>query len=70
MDRRVFLKSTLIALLPINYSQLVKDNELERCLNDVKDMTDGDFIAWVELQIQMYISYPSQSKIITNIEEP
>lgn len=69
INRREFLKTTLIALLPIGMSEKVKELELERCLEDTKFLDDREFVAYIMIQTNLYIHNPRMCGYIDNIGE-
>ena len=65
MNRRVFLKSLVVGL-----TGAALDLRIDKILEETKALTDADFVTYVTVTMNLWVTNPAQSVTITNIAEP
>lgn len=63
MDRRSFLKSILVGAAALATSNI------EKIINETSHLNDNEFVTYITLTMNLYVTNPSKCFIITNIEE-
>lgn len=67
MNRREFIKSALIALLPLSLSDSTKEKEVETILEETAHLSDNEFVTYIMIQTRLYIDNPRSCAVIHNI---
>ena len=65
MNRREFLKSAIIGAVATTVDYTVPD--LEKILLETTHLSDNEFVTYVTFHINMWVSNPSHSCILTSI---
>jgi len=65
INRRAFLKSIAVGLVGV-----ALDTRIDQILQETTNLTDGDFIAYVTVSMNLWISNPVSCAVITNIVDP
>ncbi len=67
MNRRAFLKFLFAAGVA---TAVDIDKAIEQTLIDTVNMSDAEFVAYINVSINLYVTNPAACAIITDIEEP
>jgi hypothetical protein len=69
LNRRAFLKSlvTAAATVAVNIDNV--DEVVERLLQETARLHDVEFVAYIQVTMQMWVSNPAHCAVITNISE-
>ena len=69
MDRRSFLKG---ALSTATLAAVGIESVIDKCIEQTSHLTDNEFIEyveWIHIQMNLYVTNPGQNAIITDIGE-
>jgi hypothetical protein len=67
MNRRLFLKSILSAAV---LAQTNIDTILDNIILDTEHLSDTEFVAYINIQMNMWVTNPTSCAIINHINEP
>lgn len=65
INRRAFLKSIAVGLVGA-----ALDTRIDQILQETTNLTDGDFITYITASMNLWVSNPAQSAVITDIGVP
>jgi len=65
MNRRAFLKSIAVGL-----TGLALDTRIDQILTETASLKDADFITYVTITMNLWVTNPAHSVVITNIADP
>lgn len=65
LNRRAFLKSIAVGLVGA-----ALDLRIDQILEETKDKSDADFVTYVTITMNLWVSNPAKCAVITNIADP
>lgn len=66
MNRRAFLKSLVTAAATVAVGVDI-DNTVERLLQETATLPDVEFVAYIQVTMNLWVSNPARCAVITNI---
>lgn len=67
MNRREFLRLAIAGTIGLDAIALVNEDKV---LNELKNLTDDEFVAFITAEVTLYVHNPAYCAIITNIAIP